>query len=174
MKPTASQLVVAASRRLIAGGLLVGVAFAGQDKTPLVQPATGPNDVTFAQLEVGVDSPLKKSGIKVIKSADDWKDFLTKMNELDVKRPKVDWTKFQIVVATLEGSTNSGFTMHVSKVQSAKRGKTNIVFVLDQQPGNSLLINTTNSENYMGKTQYPYAIIQTPRIDTKWDIKVDE
>jgi hypothetical protein len=175
MKPTVGQVVTASSRCLIFAGSIWGGATSCPAQTPVTTPAVAPDDIVFAQLEVGVDSPIKKSGVLVIKDQDQWKEFLTKMNELTVKRPKIDWTKFQIVVATLEGSQNSGITLHVSKVHPNKNGKkTDIEFVLDQQEGNSRLINTTNSDNYLGKTLYPYAILQTPRINTKWNIKVDE
>jgi hypothetical protein len=155
-------------------GLILMVASVGYAQQPLIQPVGGPDEVPFAQLEVGLDSPLKKSGVKVIKSEEEWQAFLTKMDDLKPKRPKVDWEHNQIVVATLEGSTTSGIILHVNRLHILKGGKTDIEIALDNQRGNSRLINTATSESYLGHTQYPYAILQTPILTTKWDIRVAE
>jgi hypothetical protein len=156
-------------------GLLIFVSALCVPQTSLSKTPPGPPTyLPFSQLEVGLDSPVKKSGVVVITNQDQWDGFLKKMNESTQKRSKIDWSKFEIVVATLEGSTNSGISIKVDRLQTTKAGKTDIEIGLDPQIGNSRLINTTNSENYLGRTQYPYVIFQTPITSTKWNIKVAE
>ncbi|HWD41999.1 MAG TPA: hypothetical protein VG944_24380 [Fimbriimonas sp.] len=145
-------------------GILATVCSAQQ---PLIQTG-GPDEVSFTQIETGFNSPITKAGVYVIKSADEYKAYLKKIDELDQKQPKIDWTKYQVLAIHMQGTTQQGLAVDVKRLHLTKPGNVDIELKIDKPQDHTGLTRA----NVIRERQYPYLIIQTPKMQAKWTIQI--
>jgi hypothetical protein len=149
---------------------VLGVATAAQGQQGLINPGSK-DEVAYSPIESGGTSPIAKSGVFVIRSADEFHKYLTKLGELDLKRPKIDWTKYQVVAVHAQGYASAGFSPEIKRLHIVKPGVVDVELTIatgDWQNGSIFREPLNMAQTY----SYPYVIMETPRIDAKWNIAV--
>ena len=120
--------------------------------------------LAWSQIEAGSSSPIAKPGIEVIKSQHDFDAFNALMKESNLKRPAIDWAHNEIVVVTSQGYANEGFGLTVTKLHITSPGN---VYIEE-----SVSKDIVPQEHLAASYNFPYAILETTRVDVKWHVRV--